>query len=138
MPDGMHDGRGQPARSGQAIAGTCGGDTDARTHARDVDPLGSVSVTAVSGQLMYVQMISDSGRPIPGVMTPGNTSWRPGVPLGYGRTYTVSVFSRGPGGTPASQVSTFPTLTPRNQRLCLSTPPRARRCKTGVATASER
>jgi lipoprotein-anchoring transpeptidase ErfK/SrfK len=37
------------------------------------------------------------------------------VPLGYGRTYTLTVASRGPSGIPARQVSAFSTITPPNQ-----------------------
>jgi lipoprotein-anchoring transpeptidase ErfK/SrfK len=81
----------------------------------DFDPLGRVTVTAASGKLTYVQMINDAGKPIPGILTPDNTSWKPAMPLGYGRTYTVAAFSRGPGGTPSSQVSRFSTLVPRDQ-----------------------
>jgi lipoprotein-anchoring transpeptidase ErfK/SrfK len=80
-----------------------------------VDPLGSVAVTAVSGTLADVRMVNEEGRPIDGIMTPDNTSWKPAAPLGYGRTYTISVASRGPGGVPGTQVSSFSTLTPSDQ-----------------------
>ncbi|HUO40603.1 MAG TPA: Ig-like domain-containing protein [Mycobacterium sp.] len=83
--------------------------------ARDVDPAGRVSVTAATGVLTDVEMINDAGKPIPGIMTPDNTSWKPTVPLGYGRAYTIAAASRGPGGVPTTQVSTFSTLTPSNQ-----------------------
>src|SRR6267154_6049556 len=83
--------------------------------ARDVDPLGMVSVTATAGTLTDVSMINEQGTRIVGIMTPDNTVWKPGVPLGYGRTYTVTVTGRGTDGTTTTQVSTFSTLTPRNQ-----------------------
>jgi lipoprotein-anchoring transpeptidase ErfK/SrfK len=83
--------------------------------ARDVDPLSRVLVTAVNGKLASVNMFNDGGKPIPGIMTPDLSSWKPAVPLGYGRTYTLAIFSLGPGNIAASQVSTFSTLTPRNQ-----------------------
>ena len=84
-------------------------------NAGDVDPLSRVSVTAVSGTLADVTMVNDVGKPIVGIMTPDNTSWKPAGPLGYGRTYTVTVSSLGPGGTPAREVTTFSTLVPSNQ-----------------------
>lgn len=84
-------------------------------NATHVDPLDAVTVTATDGQLTDVEMVNDQNKPIPGVMTPDNSMWKPGVPLGYGRTYTLTVTSRGQGGTPASQVSRFTTLTPGNQ-----------------------
>ncbi len=84
-------------------------------NARDVDPLGSVSVTARGGTLTDVRMLNDQGEPVPGIMTPDDVAWKPGVPLGYGRSYTLTAASRGDDGTPGTQVSTFSTLTPGNQ-----------------------
>ena len=66
--------------------------------ARDVDPLAQVSVTAAAGILTDVTMVNDAGKPIDGIMTPDSTSWKPAVPLGYGRTYTITAASRGTGG----------------------------------------
>jgi lipoprotein-anchoring transpeptidase ErfK/SrfK len=83
--------------------------------ARNVDPLSAVSVTATDGTLTDVRMTNDAGQPVPGVMTPDDEVWKPGVSLGYGRTYTLTVTSRGLGGAPATQTSTFTTLTPGNQ-----------------------
>jgi lipoprotein-anchoring transpeptidase ErfK/SrfK len=83
--------------------------------ARDVDPLGRVLVTAASGVLTDVEMVNDAGKPVAGIMTPDDTSWKPAVPLGYGRTYTVTVASRGTGGVTTKQTATFSTLTPSNQ-----------------------
>ncbi|MCW2652558.1 MAG: hypothetical protein QOE41_1802 [Mycobacterium sp.] len=84
-------------------------------NAGDVDPLARVSVDAATGVLTDVQMVNDAGRVIGGIMTPDNTAWKPAVPLGYGRTYTIKVASRGPGGVASSQVSRFSTLTPNSQ-----------------------
>lgn len=83
--------------------------------ARDVDPVAHVLVTAKSGTLTDVRMVNDAGKPIDGVMTPDNTVWKPTVPLGYGRTYTLTIASRGPGGVAHTQVSSFSTLQPSNQ-----------------------
>ncbi len=84
-------------------------------NATHVDPLDAVRVTATDGRLTGVEMVNEQNKPVPGVMTPDSLTWKPAVPLGYGRTYTLTVASRGQGGTPASQVSTFTTLTPGNQ-----------------------
>jgi lipoprotein-anchoring transpeptidase ErfK/SrfK len=83
--------------------------------ARDVDPLGTVSVAASAGTLTNVTMVNELGNAVAGVMTPDNTVWKPAVPLGYGRTYTLKVSSAGTGGMVTSQVSTFATVTPSNQ-----------------------
>lgn len=83
--------------------------------ARDVDPVAPVMVKADAGTLTDVRMANESGKPVEGVMTPDNTVWKPTVPLGYGRTYTLTVTSRGPNGVAATQVSSFSTLRPSNQ-----------------------
>jgi lipoprotein-anchoring transpeptidase ErfK/SrfK len=83
--------------------------------ARDVDPVGHVLVKADAGTLLDVLMVNDGGKPVQGVMTPDNTVWKPTVPLGYGRTYTLTVTGRGSNGVAATQVSSFSTLRPSNQ-----------------------
>jgi lipoprotein-anchoring transpeptidase ErfK/SrfK len=83
--------------------------------AKNVQPLAHVLITAKTGTLTDVRMVNDQGKPVDGVMTPDNTVWKPTVPLGYGRTYTLTVTSRGPGGLPATRVSSFSTLQPPNQ-----------------------
>lgn len=84
-------------------------------NADGIDPLGRVAVTAATGRLTDVQMVNDTGKPVTGIMTPDATSWKPTVPLGYGRTYTLTVRSRGPGGVVMKQMSRFSTLTPSDQ-----------------------
>ena len=85
-------------------------------NAHDVDPAAHVMVKADTGTLTDVRMVNDGGKPIEGVMTPDNTAWKPAVvPLGYGRTYTLTVTSRGPDGVAATQFSSFSTLQPSNQ-----------------------
>ncbi|OBH56913.1 Ig-like domain-containing protein [Mycobacterium sp. E2479] len=83
--------------------------------AHDVDPLTPVMVKAEKGTLTGVDMVNESGKPVEGVMTPDNTAWKPTVPLGYGRTYTLTVTSNGVSGVAAKQVSSFSTLKPSNQ-----------------------
>ncbi len=82
---------------------------------RNVDPLDHVSVKVDDGTLTAVQLVNDAAKPIDGVMTPDNTFWKPLAPLGYGRTYTLTVTSRGSSGAPSTQTSTFSTLKPANQ-----------------------
>ncbi|ORA15812.1 L,D-transpeptidase [Mycobacterium arosiense] len=82
---------------------------------RDVDPVAPVTVKAENGTLTGVEMVNESGKPIEGVMTPDTTVWKPTVPLGYGRTYTLTVTSSGVSGVAAKQVSSFSTLKPSNQ-----------------------
>ena len=82
---------------------------------RDVDPVGQVAVKADTGTLTDVRMVNDAGKPVEGIMTPDSTVWKPTVPLGYGRTYTLRVTSRGSNGVASNQVSSFSTLKPSNQ-----------------------
>jgi lipoprotein-anchoring transpeptidase ErfK/SrfK len=84
-------------------------------NARDVDPVAHVVVKADTGKLTDVRMVNDAGKAVDGVMTPDNTVWKPTVPLGYGRTYTLTLTSRGPNGVASTEVSRFSTLRPSNQ-----------------------
>jgi lipoprotein-anchoring transpeptidase ErfK/SrfK len=81
----------------------------------DVDPVAHVMVKADAGTLTDVSMVNESGKTVQGVMTPDSTVWKPTVPLGYGRTYTLTVTSRGPNGVASTQVSSFSTVKPSNQ-----------------------
>ena len=83
--------------------------------AQNVDPLAPVTVTATAGDLLSVSMVNDAGKPVEGVTTPDNTVWKPTVPLGYGRTYTVTATARGADQTTRALVSSFTTLVPGNQ-----------------------
>ena len=91
--------------------------------ATDVDPLGGITVVANSGMLTHVTMVNDADKPVPGVVTPDFKTWKPTVPLGYGRSYTLTVDARGPGGVPSTMSSTFQTLVPSDQtEVSLTTP----------------
>jgi lipoprotein-anchoring transpeptidase ErfK/SrfK len=83
--------------------------------ARDVDPVSPVEVKVDHGTLTDVRMVNDAGKTIDGVMTPDNTVWKPTIPLGYGRTYTLNASGRSANGVVANQVSSFSTLQPSNQ-----------------------
>jgi lipoprotein-anchoring transpeptidase ErfK/SrfK len=91
--------------------------------ATDVDPLGGITVVATSGVLTHVVMVNDAGKPVPGVVTPDFKTWKPTVPLGYGRSYTLRVDARGPGGVPSTMSSTFQTLVPSDQTQVTFTTP---------------
>lgn len=87
-----------------------------------VDPLAPVNVSAASGQLIDVVMRNELGNRIEGITTPDRTSWKPGVPLGYGRSYTVTATALGDDGNTRQTTSSFSTLTPGNQtNVTLST-----------------
>jgi lipoprotein-anchoring transpeptidase ErfK/SrfK len=81
----------------------------------EVDPLARILVTAETGTLDTVTMVNDGGKEIPGIFTPDAKTWKPTTTLGFGRTYTMTVAAKGPGGMPTRQVTTFSTLTPSSQ-----------------------
>jgi hypothetical protein len=108
------------------------------SNARDVDPVAHVAAKADSGTLTDVRMVNDAGKPVEGIMTPDNTVWKPTVPLGYGRTYTLRVTSRGSNGVASSQVSSFSTLQPSNQTKVSFTTTSEAALREGAPTASER
>jgi hypothetical protein len=90
--------------------------------AMDVDPAIPMQVTASGGTLVSVSMVNDAGKPVDGIVTPDRLLWKNTEPLGYGRTYTVTVSSRGSTGAPATYASTFTTVQPTNQtKVYLST-----------------
>lgn len=86
-----------------------------KPHADDVDPAAPVSVAAFSGTIGDVKMVNDWGETVPGALTPDKTGWHPTEELGYGRTYTMTVTARGPGGMPSRQTSSFTTLSPDSE-----------------------
>ncbi|MDT0440954.1 Ig-like domain-containing protein, partial [Streptomyces doudnae] len=81
----------------------------------EVDPLARVMVTADTGTVARVTMTSDAGKEIPGILTPDARTWKPTSTLGYGRTYTLKVEARGPGGMPTRTTTSFSTVTPGYQ-----------------------
>jgi lipoprotein-anchoring transpeptidase ErfK/SrfK len=83
--------------------------------AEDITPVSTVMVTAASGTLTDVSMVNDAGKAIPGVLAADNRTWKPAEQLGYGRTYTMTIAGRGPGGMPTRQTSSFSTLSPDYQ-----------------------
>ena len=86
-----------------------------RPSSEDVNPAAAVSVAAFSGTLDDVTMVNDADKPIPGVLTRDKRGWHPTSQLGYGRTYTMTITARGPGGMPSRQTSSFTTLSPDYQ-----------------------
>jgi hypothetical protein len=85
-----------------------------KSKADDVNPAAPVSVAAFSGKIDSVEMVNDWGETVPGALTSGRTGWHPTEQLKYGRTYTMTVAARGPGGMPTRQTSSFTTLSPES------------------------
>lgn len=84
--------------------------------ARDVDPRTPVAVTATAGSLVAVQMVNEAGNEIDGVLTSDNRTWKPSMPLGFGRTYTLKIVGRGSDTTITTTLtSSFSTVVPVRQ-----------------------
>jgi len=86
-------------------------------QATNVDPLTDVSVTVSGGTLATVTLTNDDDKSFAGIMTPDRLTWKPGEPLGYSKTYTVTATGRDPQGRETTTSSTFHTLEPRNQTM---------------------
>ncbi|MGY0496878.1 L,D-transpeptidase [Nocardia sp. FBN12] len=83
--------------------------------ATEIDPLGPVRVSTSDGQLTAVTMTNEDGGTVDGILTPDQSAWKPSVPLGYGRTYTVTAEAVTVTGKVGPITSSFSTLTPNNQ-----------------------
>jgi hypothetical protein len=70
--------------------------------ALNVDPVVPVRVAAVGGTLVSVLMVNDAGKLVDGVVKPERSLWKNTEPLGYGKTYTVTVASRSATGVTAT------------------------------------
>ncbi|KUI13357.1 hypothetical protein AU191_16520 [Mycolicibacterium acapulense] len=80
-----------------------------------VNPRNLVRVRANTGTLTGVTLVDARHEVVPGSLDADGRSWTPSAALEYGRSYTLTVSSRGPTGIPAMQTSTFSTLAPREQ-----------------------
>ncbi|MFE1594966.1 Ig-like domain-containing protein [Nocardia sp. NPDC058705] len=83
--------------------------------ATEIDPLGPVRVSTSDGQLTAVTMTNEDGGTVDGILTPDQSAWKPSVPLGYGRTYTVTAEAVTVTGKVGPITSSFSTLAPNNQ-----------------------
>ncbi|TQF75015.1 L,D-transpeptidase family protein [Rhodococcus spelaei] len=80
-----------------------------------VSPLSPVQVNVAQGTLTSVTLTNPEGKVIPGILTPDKTSWKPGEPLGYGKTYQLAVAAVDKDGVATTKDSTFTTVAPSNQ-----------------------
>ncbi len=106
--------------------------------AHDVDPVAQVMVKADAGKLTDVRMVNEGGKSVEPVMTPDNTAWKPTVPLGYGRTYTLTVTGHGPTALRPHRSRRSPRCSHPTRPRFRSPPRRRPRCTRAAATASLR
>lgn len=82
-------------------------------NAKDVSPGEPFVVSAENGKLTKVTMINEEQKPVEGTISEDGSEWRPGVPLGYHRTYKVTATGTGETGTKDLAMS-FSTASPKN------------------------
>ncbi|MFC9788131.1 Ig-like domain-containing protein [Rhodococcus sp. NPDC127528] len=80
-----------------------------------VSPLSPVQVNVAQGTITSVTLTNPEGKVIPGILTPDKTSWKPGEPLGYGKTYQLAVAAVDQDGVATTKDSTVTTVAPSNQ-----------------------
>ncbi|AII11190.1 L,D-transpeptidase [Rhodococcus opacus] len=79
-----------------------------------VNPADLVSVETNNGTLESVTMTDNEGKVIDGLFTPDRIAWKPGVPLGYRKTYTLAITAVHDDGNRSERTSTFSTVQPGN------------------------
>lgn len=101
--------RGTPGPAAPAIAMV------PATGSADVDPLGTIEVSATDGILTDVTLTNEEGKQVDGTLNPERTAWKPKVPLGYGHNYKMTAKGITVTGPSGPMTSSFTTLTPSNQ-----------------------
>ncbi|ETD33782.1 hypothetical protein W823_05915 [Williamsia sp. D3] len=79
-----------------------------------VKPTDRVEVQTSMGTLESVVLTNETGAQIDGFYTPDRIDWKPAVPLGYGRTYTLTATAVHENQRTVRTMS-FSTVTPGNQ-----------------------
>ena len=79
-----------------------------------VKPTDRVEVQTSMGTLESVVLTNETGAQIAGFYTPDRIDWKPAVPLGYGRTYTLTATAVHENQRTVRTMS-FSTVTPGNQ-----------------------
>lgn len=80
-----------------------------------ISPADLVRVSARHGTLTAVSLVDDAGSPVSGQLADSDRLWEPREALQYGRTYTLTVRSRGLTGVTATKTTIFTTLIPDDE-----------------------
>lgn len=81
--------------------------------ARDISPVQPITATVPDARITRAELRTSTGEPVPGKLAADGRSWRADKPLGYDRTYALSVTAQRPGGAPVTARSTFTTVRPK-------------------------
>ncbi|CAL9618253.1 Putative L,D-transpeptidase LppS [Actinosynnema sp. ALI-1.44] len=82
-------------------------------QAVDVAPGLPVVATATDGKITQATLTNPEGKAVAGQVSPDGLQWTNSEPLGYGKSYTLSVTGQGADGQTATKTSTFTTVKPR-------------------------
>lgn len=82
-------------------------------QAVDVAPGLPVVATATDGKITQATLTNPEGKAVAGQLSPDGLQWTNSEPLGYGKSYTLSVTGQGADGRTATKTSTFTTVKPR-------------------------
>jgi lipoprotein-anchoring transpeptidase ErfK/SrfK len=69
-----------------------------------------VETRVTGGKVTTVTLVDDKGKNIGGELRADGTTWVPGQPLEYSRTYTASVTAAATNGTPETKTTSFSTM----------------------------
>ncbi|MGW4109969.1 L,D-transpeptidase [Actinosynnema sp. NPDC004786] len=83
----------------------------------DVAPGAPVVATATDGRITSVSLTNPEGKVVAGELSADGLQWTNTEPLGYQKTYTLTVTGEGADGKPVTKTSTFTTVKPRTQTL---------------------
>ncbi len=86
-------------------------------NAKNVSPAAPVTATMTGGTLSAVTLTNATGQPVTGSFDAARGSWRNSQPLGYGKTYRLTVTGSGADGKAYQDSRTFTTVRPRNLTL---------------------
>ncbi len=79
----------------------------------DVAPGVPVVATATDGKITSVSLTNPEGKVVAGQLSPDGRQWTSAEPLGYQKTYTLSVTGEGTDGKAVTKTSSFTTVKPR-------------------------
>jgi len=83
--------------------------------AADVSPATVATVAVADGTIESLTLTNPAGKQVIGALSPDNSTWTVGEPLGYGKTYTWAGTAKGADGKSAPISGSFTTVTPARQ-----------------------
>ncbi len=89
--------------------------------AKDVSPTGEITAAVTGGRIAEAVLTNADGKRVEGRVAPDGATWSATEPLGYGKSYTLSVTAQGQGA-PVTTQSSFTTVDPEHQTFVSMNP----------------